>query len=164
MRLRQSHALISILILNMAGIGLATYLTANHFRFADLSWCEVGPWSSCEDVNNGPYSELLPGLPWAVVGLAGFISLFALSYLKLYFPDLDKRDLFIPLLLLASVVGVVSVVYLNYLEFAVINKVCILCAISHVLMIAIFGLAAWLEYSRRKGHEESEEESDQASG
>jgi len=164
MKLRQSQVLISILILSMAGVGLATFLTANHYRLVDAGICEIGPWSSCEDVNTGPYSEIFPGLPWAVVGLAGFVFLFVLSYLKLYFPDLDKRDMFIPLMLLVSVIGVIFVVYLNYLEFAVIHKICIFCAISHVLMIVILGLAAWLEYARRHMEEMAGEEAESDSG
>ena len=150
MSVRETRILLVILVLSIAGIGLATYLTANHYRFVDAAWCEIGPWSSCEDVNNGPYSEVFPGLPWAVVGLAGFVFIFVLAYLKLYFPNLDKRGLFIPLMLYSSVIGVVFVVYLNYLEFVVIHKVCILCALSHVLMIIILGLSAWLEFMRRQ--------------
>ena len=132
-----------ILILSMIGIGLATFLVANHYRLVDSKICEINSFFSCEDVNSGPYSEMFPGMPWAVVGLAGFVAVFCLSYLKLYYPHLDSKGRFVPLLLLFSVIGVIFVVYLNYLEFVVINEVCPFCATSHTVMIIILLILLW---------------------
>ncbi len=146
---REARVMIVILILSMAGIGLATFLVANHYRLVSAAFCEIGPWADCEDVNGGPYSEVFPGLPWAVVGLAGFVAVFCLSYLKLYYPELDRKGRFVPLLLLFSVIGVIFVVYLNYLEFAVIHKLCIFCAASHAIMIVILMIIAWWQYAGR---------------
>ena len=146
---RESRVMMVVLILSMAGIGLATFLVANHYRLVSADFCEIGPWADCEDVNGGPYSEVLPGLPWAVVGLAGFVAVFCLSYLKLYYPELDRKGRFVPLLLLFSVVGVIFVVYLNYIEFAVIHKLCIFCAASHAIMIVILMIIAWWQYAGR---------------
>lgn len=146
--------MIVVLILSMAGIGLATFLVANHYRLVSAAFCEIGPWADCEDVNGGPYSEAIPGLPWAVVGLSGFVAVFCLSYLRLYYPELDRKQRFVPLLVLFSVVGVIFVVYLNYLEFAVIHKICLFCAASHIIMILILILSAWWLYV--DSHEEAE--------
>jgi uncharacterized membrane protein len=153
---REARVMMVVLILSMAGIGLATFLVANHYQLVSAEICEIGPWSSCEDVNKGPYSEVIPGLPWAVVGLAGFVAIFCLSYLKLYYPELDKQRRFIPLLVLFSVIGVIFVIYLNYLELFLIHKICIFCAASHIVMIVILVLVAWLQYVDRQEKVEAE--------
>lgn len=155
--------MIVILILSMVGIGLATFLVANHYKFVSASFCEIGSFS-CEDVNNGQYSEVFPGLPWAVVGLVGFVAVFCVSYLKLYFPELDRRGRFVPLLLLLSVVGVIFVVYLNYLEFAKIGKVCIFCAASHTIMIIILLIVVWWYFAGQHKAEQADTELIQTSG
>lgn len=153
MRIRENHVLIVILILSMAGIGLATFLAANHYQLISAGFCSIGSLFSCERVNQGDYSTII-GIPWAVIGLAGFVAVFALAYLRLYYPDKDIKDRFIPLLVLFSVIGTVFVVYLNYIELLVINEVCLLCAASHSIMVAILILVTWWYLRGRHAEDE----------
>ncbi len=141
-RIRESHVLITVLILSMAGMGLSTFLVANHYQYVGAEFCNIGWWSNCQDVNTGPYSTIF-AIPWSVIGLVGFAAIFALAYLRLYYPRLDVRERFIPLILILSIVGTIFIVYLNYLEFFVIHRICLLCAASHVLMIVILVLVVW---------------------
>ena len=143
MKVRESHVLIIVLILSMAGIGLATFLVANHYQLVSADICTIGSLFSCEKVNQSDYSTII-GIPWAVIGLAGFVAIFALGYLRLYYPDKDTKDRFIPLLVIFSVIGTVFIVYLNYLELFVINEICLLCAASHTIMVVILILVTWL--------------------
>jgi len=154
---REARVMGVVLILSMAGIGIATFLVANHYKFVDSKFCTINSYFSCEDVNTGEYSEMFPGMPWAVVGLAGFVAVFCLSYLKLYYPHLDGKERFVPLLLLFSVIGVSFVIYLNYLEIFVIFGVCPFCLASHTIMIVILLIIAWWYFAgRHKGEEDAE--------
>lgn len=143
MKVRESHILIVLLILSMVGIGLATFLVANHYQLVRADFCTVGALFSCEKVNQSDYSVVL-GIPWAVIGLVGFVAVFALAYLRLYYPDKDTKNRFIPLLLVFSVIGTAFIIYLNYLELFVINEICLLCAASHTIMVVILILVTWL--------------------
>jgi len=154
MRIRESHILISVLLLSMAGMGLATYLVANHYQYVGVEFCRIGTDFSCQEVNTGNYSYVrLLGMqiPWSVIGLTGFVVIFVLAYLRLYYTNLDRKNRFIPLIVLFSVVGAILVVYLNYLELAVIHEICLLCATSHVLMIVILILSVWWQFLGRHG-------------
>ena len=169
MKIKESHILIGVLVLSMAGMGLATYLVANHYQFVDVEFCSINSTFDCKEVNNGPYSYIdLAGfrLPWSVIGLAGFVAVFALAYFRLYYPQIDSNDRFFPLLVLFSIIGVIFVVYLNYVELAVIHKICLLCVASHALIIIIMILVVWWHFlgSKKAGDVGEEAEATRAPG
>jgi len=140
MRVRESHILVMILFLSMAGIAIATYLVADHYQVVE-SVCLYGE-DECGSINRGPYSTIF-GVPWSVIGLVGFVIVFVLAYLRLYYAQLDSNYRFIPMILLVSIVGVIFVIYLNYLELFEIHAICSWCTISHIFMIVILLLIAW---------------------
>ncbi len=149
MTLRLNHILIAVLILCMAGIGLSTFLVLYHYEYIDPNVCG-GILGDCDKVIRGPYSTFL-GIPWAVIGLAVFVGMFALAYIRLYFPEKDSRDLIIPLTVMFSWVGLVSIIYLNYLELYVIHQFCVFCAATHLLwIISLILLNLWFFVFRKK--------------
>ena len=142
MSIRLWHILTITMILCLAGIGLATLLVANHFQYVGTDFCSVNPFISCEKVNTGPWSKII-GIPWALIGFIGFVTLFIMAYLQQYYPRIDKNEHIMPMMVVVTWIGTFFVVYLNYLEFFEIHQVCLLCAITHVIMIVILILINW---------------------
>ena len=71
------------MLMVLCGLGLAFmgYLAYLHFKVTDGSICNFGAGVSCEIVNKSIYSEIL-GVPLSFLGLAYFITIFALAYKK----------------------------------------------------------------------------------
>lgn len=124
------------LILTVAGIGIASYLTYVKL-FAIKPYCAgVG---DCEAVQSSPYAELF-GVPVAIWGLLTYLVLLALILVK----RSDWRELGHPAgmaVFLVTLVGVIFSAYLTYLEIAVIRAICPWCVASAVVMTALFILS-----------------------
>ena len=124
------------LILTVAGIGIASYLTYVKL-FTIKPYCAgVG---DCEAVQTSPYAELF-GVPVAIWGLLTYLVLLALILVK----RSDWRELGHPAgmaVFLVTLVGVIFSAYLTYLEIAVIHAICPWCVASAVVMVALFILS-----------------------
>lgn len=124
------------LILAIAGIGIAGYLTYVKL-FAIEPYCAgVG---DCEAVQTSPYAELL-GVPVAIWGLLAYIALLALVLVK----RSDWRGLGHlagMATFLVTLVGVIFSAYLTWLEIAVIHAICPWCVASAIVMLALFILS-----------------------
>jgi uncharacterized membrane protein len=124
------------LLLIVAGIGIASYLT--YVKLFDVKpYCAgVG---NCEAVQTSPYAELL-GVPVAIWGLLSYLGLLALFLVKRAdwrgFGHLARQATF-----LATLIGVMYSAYLTYLELFVINEICPWCVASALVMTALFVLA-----------------------
>jgi len=102
-------------VLCVAGIGVAGYLTWTHLAGAE-PYC--GGSYSCADVQNSRYSEIA-GIPVAVIGLAGYVVILALSLLRGRVNT--EVDFYLPVLGFgAALIGVLYSAYLTYLEAFVI--------------------------------------------
>jgi uncharacterized membrane protein len=136
------------LLLIVAGIGIASYLT--YVKLFDVKpYCAgVG---NCEAVQSSPYAELL-GVPVAIWGLLSYLGLLALFLVKRAdwrgFGPLARQLTF-----LATLVGVMYSAYLTYLELFVINEICPWCVASAIVMTALFVLAIIDVFA---AHEEAE--------
>ncbi|HSN78551.1 MAG TPA: vitamin K epoxide reductase family protein [Anaerolineae bacterium] len=124
------------LLLILAGIGIASYLT--YVKLFDIKpYCAgVG---DCEAVQTSPYAELL-GVPVAIWGLLSYLGLLALYLVKR--SDWRGFGRFArQLTFLATLVGVMYSAYLTYLELFVINAICPWCVASAIVMTALFVLS-----------------------
>ena len=124
------------LILTIAGIGIAGYLTYVKL-FAIEPYCAgVG---NCEAVQTSVYAELL-GVPVAIWGLLTYVALLALWLVKRSdyggLGHLAGMATF-----LITLVGVIFSAYLTYLEIAVIHAICPWCVASAVVMVILFVLS-----------------------
>jgi uncharacterized membrane protein len=131
----------------LVGIGIAIYLTIVHYGKVPLA-CSTGGVVDCNAVTRSVYSSVgntgipitVPGMAWFVVSatVAGIAILAASG--KVHAPAQ---------LLTAQLVwglfGVVFVLYLIYVEAAILHKLCEWCTGIHVLVILTFlvTLAAW---------------------
>ena len=123
-------------VLCVAGIGVAGYLTWTHLAGAE-PYC--GGSYSCADVQNSRYSEIA-GIPVAVIGLAGYVVILALSLLRGRVNT--EVDFYLPVLGFgAALIGVLYSAYLTYLEAFVILAWCYWCVASAVIIGAIWVLS-----------------------
>jgi uncharacterized membrane protein len=132
-RLRTLHPGLILAILDVIGLGIASYLSAVELQ-GDLPYC--GPLKGCEQVALSEYARV-GGIPVAVFGVALSVTLLvlAVSWTKTGRTDLLAAHYGL------SLVGVVFEVYFTYVELFVIGAVCVWCASYGVSLLARFGVA-----------------------
>lgn len=130
------YALI-VLIFSIIGIVITTLLIYQHYF--ELSICNINSFISCDTVNKSIYSEIYH-IPIAAFGLAYFIIVAALSQIR-------KKSM--PYILLLSIIALVPSAILTYIEFFVLNAVCVFCESSKILIIAIL-ITSYIAWRRSK--------------
>jgi uncharacterized membrane protein len=116
--------------LSVAGIGVSIYLTVLHFiGFAPA--CPVAGPVNCEAVLSSSYA-VIAGTP--VPTSAAGIAWFAVSAV------LWTRPVGLPQLVWSGL-GVVTVLYLLFIEIVRLGAICLWCTAAHVLVVALFVLA-----------------------
>jgi uncharacterized membrane protein len=135
-RLRGTHPGIVLAILDLIGLGIASYLSSVALA-GTLPYC--GPLKGCEEVALSEYSKI-GGIPVAVFGVVLSISLFvlAVAWWRTNRPALLAAHYGLSLL------GVIFEVYFTYLELFVIGYVCVWCAAYGISLVARFGVALWV--------------------
>lgn len=123
------------LVLSLAGLGVSTYLTIDHFAKIKLACSDTGI-VNCQKVTTSAQSHIL-GIPVAVLGLVFFVAMTAVD-LPAAWRSVDRR---LHLLRLAmSVVGMGFVLYLVAVELLVIRSICLWCTSVHALTFLLFVL------------------------
>jgi uncharacterized membrane protein len=115
-------------VLAAAALGIALYLTWTKLN-GEAPAC--GPLHGCETVNSSPYSEFL-GIPVALYGSVGAALILVASLA--WWRTADRRALYAAYGL--GLIGLPVIVYLVYLELAVIHAVCVWCAGFAVALVA----------------------------
>jgi uncharacterized membrane protein len=122
-------------ILSAAGIGVAGYLTYEHFTSSSTLACSDNSVVNCLKVTTSSYSAVA-GVPVAVLGLVFFVVMLALQL-----PRTWQRPE--PALRWArlgwAVLGLATVLYLLYAELFEIDAICLWCTAVHVLTLVLFG-------------------------
>ncbi|HLI46517.1 MAG TPA: vitamin K epoxide reductase family protein [Geobacterales bacterium] len=109
------------LILIFSGLVLSSYLT---YLTLTLSACPIS--GGCDLVITSNYSKLF-GIPVSLLGIIGFIAM-AFSL---------QRNLLFPLLIL-GVLGLAFIIYLEYIQLAIIKALCPFCIATHTLYLISF--------------------------
>jgi uncharacterized membrane protein len=124
-----------LLILSLAGAGIAVYLTAVHYENAPLI-CSTRGLIDCSRVLSSPYSVVpgttvpitVPGLAWCVVS-----AVLAIVGLRLLQPQVRHR---IQQAQFAwSLLGMLTVLYLVYVELVLLHTICAWCTGLHVIIL-----------------------------
>lgn len=118
------------LILSIAGMAVAGYLTYVHYNLGALV-CGVG---DCETVQASEYSEVF-GIPIAILGLLAYIALAILIVVRSTMADF--ADLANLAILFILITGTLYYIYLTYLELKVIYAICQWCVISAIITVAL---------------------------
>jgi len=116
------------------GLGIAAYLTAAHYTANALLACPTTSTLNCEKVTTSPQSSVF-GIPVAVLGLAFFVPMLALSLPRAW---RSAHPLVAPARLVLAVVGMGFVAYLIDAELFAIRAICLWCTGVHVLTFVIF--------------------------
>ena len=122
-------------ILSLLGLGVAGYLTYEHFTSSSTLACSDNGVVNCLKVTTSSYS-VVGGVPVAVLGLVFFAVM-----LVLQLPAMWRRpEPAVRLSRLAwAVVGLGTVLYLLYAELFSIDAICLWCTSVHVLTLVLFG-------------------------
>jgi len=123
---------ITLLVLTVIGLGVATYLTYIHYA-GIKPVCTAG--GSCAKVQSSVYS-LLAGVPVALIGLIGYIVILG----SLLAPESETTRF---ATVAFTVVGFGFSAYLTYRELFSIHAICEWCASSAVIMTVLMCLAVW---------------------
>ncbi len=106
-----------LIVLAVVGIAASALALREHYR-TDTSPCSINDRWDCGIVNHSPYALLL-GVPVAVLGIAGYLLLGLLAFMKAY-----------RVMLAATLAGLGFALYLAHIESAVLGVWCIYCVIS----------------------------------
>jgi uncharacterized membrane protein len=112
------------------GLGVSIYLTFVHFSAAQLV-CSVGGAIDCERVLGSGYGVIAgTAVPTSAAGIAWFTVAVALAVLR------NRRAQ-----VAWSVIGLLTVVYLVFVEIVQLGAICIWCTVAHAMVVVIFLLA-----------------------
>jgi uncharacterized membrane protein len=106
-----------LIVLAVAGIVASSLALREHYR-TDASPCSINERWDCGIVNHSPYAMLF-GIPVAVIGIAGYLLLGVLGFIRAYW-----------LALVAALGGLSFALYLAHIESTVLGVWCIYCVIS----------------------------------
>jgi uncharacterized membrane protein len=141
-------------VLAVAGIGIATYLTAVHYAGEPIVCSSIG---DCELVNSSKYSKLA-GVPVALLGGLAYVALLALvagAWVR-------REGLMLAGAWAVALGGFAFSMYLTYVELWVLDAICIYCVASASILTALLVLLSgcvWLARDEIFGEvEELEEE------
>jgi uncharacterized membrane protein len=119
---------------SIGGLGIASYLTYEHFTGSGSLACSDKGIVNCLEVTTSTYSKVA-GVPVAVLGLIFFVVMLILQLPAMWNrPGSAIRRVRITW----AVIGLCTVVYLLYTELFKIDAVCLWCTAVHVLTLIVF--------------------------
>ena len=123
---------VALIVVSLAGIAVAAYLTYIHYEPKALI-CTTG--GGCETVQDSKYA-VLAGIPIAIFGLAAWIVALALT--------LWNSELARTLTVALALAALAFAAYLVILQLFVIDAVCVWCMANDVVLIPLFAVLALL--------------------
>ena len=143
--MKQKSLLNSILLASGIGFIISAYSLASHYSLASTEFCSLSETINCDLVNKSAYAEI-GGIPVALMGMIGYLFLFAAAFMK----KRHLRDVSLSLfLVVASASAFLFSLYLTGIEAFVLRAWCLLCLASQA-MIFIVLLASFFEYRLSK--------------
>ena len=130
-----------VLLLSLAGAGIAAYLTVAHFTHLQVA-CATG---GCETVQTSRYAEVA-GVPVAAIGLTGYL---ALAWTASSGGGLARAAGFA-----AATTGFAVAMVLLYVQTAVLHAFCQWCLASDAILVVLVPLTllrAWREAPPAEG-------------
>ncbi|HTU39095.1 MAG TPA: vitamin K epoxide reductase family protein [Acidimicrobiales bacterium] len=130
-------------IVCVLGLGVAGYLTFEHYTSSSSLACSDNGAINCLKVTTSSYSSVA-GVPVAVLGLVFFVVMLALQVPAMW--QRPERWVRVARLVWATA-GVGTVVYLLYAELFAIDAICLWCTSVHVLTVVLFGTTVYASLS-----------------
>ena len=128
--------LLLIIIISFLGLIISGYLS--YLTIISENTCIISNLFSCSEHLNGEYSHVF-GFPFSILGLSWFaINLIIIT--GIYFKNTSEI-----ILKFWSIIGLITVIILVYIEIFLIQSICILCTSAHICAILIFIIALKIE-------------------
>jgi vitamin-K-epoxide reductase (warfarin-sensitive) len=108
----------ALLVLAILGLTAASLALREHYREYGDAPCDINAHWDCGVVNHSPYAMVGP-IPVAILGMAGYILMAALAFMRSY-----------RLLLVPTLAGFAFSLYLAHIEKDILGVWCIYCVIS----------------------------------
>jgi uncharacterized membrane protein len=136
--------LLLIAVLAAGGAVVSSVSLYHHYGTSATAYCDIGENFNCDIVNRSTYSTIL-GVPVALIGVAGYLVVLALS--TFYRGRTDTPAI----LAIGSLAGLGFALYLTYIEGFVLTAWCILCLSSlvFILSIAVLSSLLWMRRIRQ---------------
>jgi len=129
------------LLLCLAGLAIATYLTIEHFNTSLVLACPDTGRINCQRVTTSQYSHVA-GIPVAVLGVVYFLVALVLLTPQAW----RSASAWVRAARLGWVsLGLVMVLYLVWAELFGVNAICLWCTAVHVITFLLFVLVALIE-------------------
>ena len=128
------------IILAVFGVVVSSLALREHYREYGDSPCSINEHWDCGVVNHSRYAMLGP-IPVAVAGIAGYVLMAILGFLRSY-----------RLLLVPTLAGLAFSLYLAHIEKDILGVWCIYCVISLgiISLMSLFNVGAVVSQSVRK--------------
>jgi uncharacterized membrane protein len=120
--------------LSVLGLLVSIYMTIYKLTHNDVMCIGNG---GCSVVNNSSYSAIY-GIPVALVGVGGYLSILAVLLLEKRNPTGFLRDNATMILFGITLMGFLFTLYLVYVEVVLLKALCPFCVTSQITMTLIF--------------------------
>jgi uncharacterized membrane protein len=118
------------IVISVAGLAISIYLTVLHYAGTAPACVSSGP-VNCEAVLSSRYAVIAgSSIPTSALGIVWFGASAALWALPRGWVQLAW-----------SAVGLVTVLYLVYIEIVLVGALCLWCTAAHVLVVALLLIA-----------------------
>ncbi len=118
------------------GLGASIYLTVEHYTHGASFACPESATINCLKVTTSKWSTIA-GIPVAVLGLAYFVVMTVAVALPLHDRRLRAARV------VAAAAGILSALYLVYVELFEVDAICLWCTAVHVCTLALFMATVW---------------------
>ena len=126
-----------LILLATLGIVVSALALREHYRTEGGSPCSINERWACGIVNHSP-SAMLPGIPVAALGIAGYLLMAALAWRRAY-----------RLVLVVALAGLAFSLYLAHVEAHILGVWCIYCVISLGIISLITLLSLMTTFASR---------------
>ncbi len=133
MKDRASKYYKALLIITLLGLMDATYLFI--IKLTDNQALCIKGIGDCWSVNNSPYSEIY-GIPVSAFGIATYLTMILLLYWEHKFKFWQNNSVLFQFGL--TLVGFLFSMYLTYVQFGILHKICPFCIVSAITMTTLF--------------------------
>jgi uncharacterized membrane protein len=137
----RSGSVITSCTVAIIGLAASTYLTIEHFTSSLSLACPESATINCTKVTTSKWSHVA-GVPVAVLGLVFFVAMVALCS-----PYAWHRAALDQVRVAAASVGVLSALYLVWIELFKVDAICLWCTAVHVCTLVLFAVALWGSWS-----------------
>jgi uncharacterized membrane protein len=125
------------LIWAVLGLAVSTYLTIEHYSTAAILACPESATINCAKVTTSQWSHVL-GIPVALLGLCYYVVMVALCS-----PPAWRVVALDRVRVVACGLGVVSILYLIWVELFRVDAICIWCTAVHICTVAMLTAVLW---------------------